>query len=118
MFKQFFNAHAQFVAVKRLGKIGIGTRFQALHAVGFGYLCRNNDDGDVARYIVSPNSSAHFQPVYARHHQVGNNHIGHHFFGFVQPVVSVVGVNDGVFVRQLRADKGSHVHIVVDNQHA
>ena len=79
----------QFLAVERLGKIGVGTGFYAFDAFLFRYFCRHNDNGNVADNLVGAHLSAHFQSVYLGHHQVGDDEVGHQLLCLLQPFTTV-----------------------------
>ena len=102
--EQPFHHRAQLIHVEWLGQIGVGTRFDTFDALLLRYLCRDDDDGDVVDHVVGPHASAQLQTVHARHHQVGDDEVGHQVDGLLQSVLSVGGISYAVAVGQQIAD--------------
>ena len=68
--------------------------------------------------FVSPHLPAHFQAVHAGHHQVGDDEVGHKVQGFLQSLLSVIGIEDGAVVGKQRADVGGNVAVVLYDEQA
>ncbi len=119
LLQQFRQSHLQLLLIERLHQIGVGTGFQTCHAVLFGALGCDDDDRDVAQQFRRPDAAAQFQAVGARHHQVGDDDVGHDVARLGDALVTVLGIEDavGLLIEQF-ADVEGHVAVVLDDEHA
>ena len=114
--QQFFHSHAQLLGIERLVQIGVGTGLDALYAVFLGGLCCDHYDGYVAGHLVGPYGAAQLQSVGARHHQVGDDEVGHQLTRLLYALGTVGGNGHLVVVVQLAPDECRHVGVVLDDE--
>ena len=119
LLEELGDAHVQDVGVERLHEIGVGTSLDACYAVFLGGLCGDDDDGDVVEQVGGAHESAHLQSVGARHHEVGDDEVGHDVACLGDALVAVLGIEHaGVVVLQLFADVVGDVVVVFDDEDA
>ena len=114
--QQISDAHLQFLRIEGLEHIGIGSVAQSLQAIGVGTLGRDHDDGDMGEHLRLTHKPTEGLPVHARHHQVGDNDVGHLFGGHCQSFLSIVRHEQTVVLFQTNLHIVRHVGIVFYDQ--
>ena len=106
----------QFILVEWFCEISVCPGFQSLDTFLFRDFCCDDYDGNMVDDVIASHLPAHFQTVYARHHEVGNDEVGHHLLCLVESLLAIGGIAYGISVGKLRSDIGCDVAIILDDE--
>ena len=77
---QSANTGYQFHHAERLCQVIIGARLEPLHLIDLGPFCGEHHDRKVLGCLVAAQTTQYLKPVYARQHDIEQDHIGELLF--------------------------------------
>ena len=116
LLQQILNTCQEYLAVERLGDVGIGTMLITLGTMLFQILRRKHNDRDMRGCSMGLQILRKLQTIHHRHHHITDHQVRNFLLGNIQTFLTIGSFQNDIIILQKGMLILTDIIVVIDNQ--